>query len=158
MTPKEDLEQRLQRLLRSRRTPVDEERLEEMRQGLRKGSPRREPFLPPIFSQRYRLALPYGMLLVLITLFLWQLYPTRQAGPPLPVGSKLLKVMADEEELDHMLVLLSGFASSSSPSKTLVDWELYNQSALEFDRSGDGLQTFYQGWYFADESEYPSFL
>jgi hypothetical protein len=143
MTQREDVDERLQRLLRSRKVPVDEERLEGMRESLLRRAPRREPLPATGFLHPYRFALSFGMALVLIGLLAWQFYALRHARPPLSVASKLMRVVEDEEQMDHVLLLLSGFASTPSQGRPLVDWEFYNRSLLVDCEGENLLETFY---------------
>ena len=141
MTRNLDMEPRLQQLLKDRRIPVDEERLEAVREHLLQRVPVREPRRFPGFFRSYRLSLSLGTALVLIALIVWQFTPAGPGGPPSPSG--LMEIAADEGRIDRALVLLNGFASVSSQGETMVDWEYYNRSMVGDYGDENILETFY---------------
>ncbi len=143
MTRNRDVEQGLQGLLKDRRIPVDDERLEAMRQGLLRKVPVQAPRPGPGFFRQHRFSLSFGSALVLLGLIVWQFTPVRQDGPSLPGASKLMEIAADESRVDRALVLLGGFASSSAQGESIIDWEFYNRSMLGDYEDVNVLETFY---------------
>jgi len=150
MNEAKDLEQKLKRLLKNRLIPVDEERLEGMRKRLQKGI--RPGAALSVFGafRTYRFSLAFGTALVLIALIVWQHDPLRQGESSRVTGSTFIGAMQDEEQLDDMLVLLSGFTLSSLKDRTLIDWAFYNRSFLE-DEGGEELFGALYGWPYDQE-------
>ena len=130
MTRKNKVDQELQDLLKHRRIPVDQQRLEVMREELVRRGSRREWQRTPGFFPRHRLSLSLGSAMLLVGLIVWQLVPFPwEAGEQL-VASGLLEIAQDEERMDRALVLLGGFASTASDRDTLVQWDVYDDSTL----------------------------
>lgn len=132
MTRRHEVDRELQALLKLRRIPVDEGRLERVREHLRRRGSRRERGRAPGFFPRHRLALSFGSALVLVGLILWQVAPGPQGPQEAPVASRLLEIVEDEGRMDQALVLLGGFASPGSEGDTLVEWEAYDRSLLGY--------------------------
>ena len=132
------MDKELQQLLRRRRTPVDEQRLEEIRESLHRRGPRRERREAPGFFPRHWLSLSFGSALVLIGLIVWRLVPfPRETADPFLASSRLLEIVQDEGRVEQALVLLNGFASASSNGDTLVQWDVYDRSLLGYYQEGE---------------------
>jgi hypothetical protein len=141
MTRNQDVEKGLQQLLKDRRIPVDEDRLEAMRESLLRQVPHRTPRRLPVFFRQYGYSLSFGTALVLVALIVWQIIPLGPGNPPSSPG--LMEIAADEGRVDRALVLLNGFASVASQGETMVDWEYYNRSMVGDYGDENILETFY---------------
>ncbi len=143
MTKKEEVEQSLQRLLKSRQIPADDEQLKNIRTSLLKRLPiEASESTPGIFSY-YRIAASFAVLFLIIGLLLWTVDPLHRSDPPSSAFSTLMTVAADDEQLDHALVLLSGFASNTDQGKSAVAWDAYSRTLLSDNRGESLLETFY---------------
>jgi hypothetical protein len=145
MTERKVVEQGLRRLLKSRPVPVDEERLEAMRADLLRRVRRPEPVPVAGFFGQHCLALSVGTAVVLVGLLVWRFAPLTPAGGPGRDASNLIRVVANEEQLDHMLLLLNDFASTRSQAGSVIDWDFYDRSWGE-DAEGERMfETLYGG-------------
>jgi hypothetical protein len=143
MTRKQEVEQGLRNLLKQRRVPLDEERLEAMRADLLRRVPLRMPGPVRGFFPRHRFSLSFGTALVLAGLIWWQVLPQREGSVPRPVASRLMEIVQNEGQIDQALVLLGGFASASSQGETLIEWEVGDRSLLGHYRDENLLETLY---------------
>ena len=151
---RKELDQRLQSLLKGRQVPVDEERLESMRQSLLKQVPGRDPVSGSGFLPRYRFALAFGAAMAVIGIFVLQPHsPLRQGDPKLSVAYELRGLMKDEDQLDHLLVLLNDFVSTRSQEGAIIDKEFYNRSLSGRYQGHELFETFYEWMYQPAESE-----
>ncbi len=143
MKEKNEVDQRLQRLLKSRQIPVDEGQLEAIYTRLLKRLPVEEPLSVPGIFHQYRAVASLAVLFVMIGLLFWTFDPLSRNEPTPSVFSALMTVAADDEQLDHALVLLSGFASDTVQGGSVVDWEIYNRTLLSDDSGESLLEAFY---------------
>jgi hypothetical protein len=143
MTRKKELEQGLRHLLKHRRVLVDEERLEAIRAGLLRRSPRSATGAAGGFFPRHRFSLSFGTALVLAGLIWWQVLPQREGRMPGPAASRLMEIAQNEGQMDQALALLGGFASASSQGETLIEWEVSDRSLLGHYRDENLLETLY---------------
>jgi len=144
MKEQKKIEQRLQRLLKGRRIPVDDEKLKNIRHSLSvRVSKERHPLPEPGFFQNYRFAASLAVLFVMIGLLLWNFIPLHREEPLSSSSSFLTALAEDEEQLDYTLILLSGFASSNDQERSAVAWEAYYHSLLPDNEEASLLETFY---------------
>ncbi len=143
MTQRKDVEQKLHRLLKSRQIPVDEDRLETMRESLLRRVAAVEALPAPGFLYRHRFATSFAAVCVLIGLLVWKIDPLNKSEAPSHAVFTLMEVIEDDEQLDHALVLLSGFASKTAQGRTVLDLEAYNRTMLSDNVGEELLETFY---------------
>ena len=143
MTRNRDVEQSLQRLLKERRIPLDEARLDAMRRDLQRRAAAGPVRRHSGFLRRHRFALSSGTALVLAFFAVWRFAPFGPKPLPPTAPGKLVEIAADENRMDRALVLLGGFASPSSAGETMVDWDLFNRSMLGDYQEENILETLY---------------
>jgi len=144
MSPRHEVDEVLGDLLRQRRVPVDEQRLEAIRKGLHRQGARWQPRERPGFFPRHRLSLSFATALVVSGFLVWSLGPLRPDRGGTLVSSRLLEIVEDEGRVDQALALLGGFASASSGEGATAEWDLTSRSLLGHAQAEDLLQTFYE--------------
>ena len=139
MSRTRDIEQKLQRILKGRQRPVDQERLEAMRGTLlSQDSVRAAPPQASGFFVRHRFGFAFATALVLAGLLAWQIYPHRPGDLTVSDRAELSRVVADENQLDGMLAVLNEFAYQEAQPVFLSDWDFYGRSWLQ-DADGERL-------------------
>ena len=144
MIPPNRVDEVLRDLLKSRRVPVDEDRLESIRVGLRHRSVPLNRRQAPGFFSRHRVSLSFATAMVLIGLIVWSLAPLRQDSGQTLVSSRLLEILEDEQRVDQALVLLGGFASTPFGEDATAAWDPFGRSLLGQYQAEVLLQTLYE--------------
>lgn len=145
MIRRNEVDEALGDLLKARRVPADEGRLEAIREALGRRDLRPRPGPSRRGSSRYRLSLSFASALVVAVLVVWAWAPWRQAGDGRArLPSRFLEIVQDETRVDQALALLGGFAAEPGAEGGEVEWDPVSRSLLGQVQAESVLQALYE--------------